>query len=160
MRTDHPERTGPGVVDEEPTMEIAGPEPVPLRGLPWPVTMLLSLAVATGGSLWDLRVSHTLGVPFDTAVVLGSLFAVVFTRRRALTAPMFGPPLVMIVAAAIGVFVEVRPRGEVSTIGLAIAVPVLPQFPVMAATTAATLLIGVFRLVRGRRRNRPAQPPA
>lgn len=156
MRTDHPERTGPGVVNEEPPTERIEPKPASAGGLPWPVTMLLSLAVATGGALWDLRVAHTLGVPFDTGFVLGSLFAIVFTRRRALTAPMFCPPLVMIIAATIGVFVEVRPRGELSTIGLALAVPVLPQFPVMAATTAATVLIGVFRLVLGRRRNRLA----
>lgn len=129
-------------------------KPVSAGGLPWPVVMLLSLTVATGGSLWDLRLSRTLGVPFDTAYVLGSLAAVCLTRRRALTVPMVGPPLVMVAAATIGVFVYTRPQGGASAVGLAIATPVLPQFPVMAATVTATILIGAFRLVRGRLRSR------
>lgn len=126
-------------------------------GVALPALILGVLVLSVAGSVFDLRVHHTLGIPFDTAFVLASLAAAIFARRDGLVVAMFAPPLVLILAAAAGVLLSRGPGGGTVRVLLAIAAPVLPQFPVMATTTAATLVIGTVRLLR-RRQRRPAGP--
>ncbi|TVT48069.1 hypothetical protein FNH05_18355 [Amycolatopsis rhizosphaerae] len=123
-------------------------------GLPWPVALLLALAAAVVGGLYDLRVSHGLDIPFTAAYALGSVAAAGFVRRRGLFVVMATPPLVMLVAATLAVYLENRPAPGLSSLVFAVATPVVPRFPVMAGTTVAVLLIGTARLLVARRHNR------
>ncbi len=145
-------------MDEIRTAETkAGPSR--LRGIPWPLALLLALLPPAAAAVFGLRVSQGLGMPFLIAYALCGLLAAGFVRRDGLVLAMFAPPLVMIVAATIAVFVDTSPtpRG-LGPIVLAIATPVVPRFPVMAATTAATLIIGLVRLLVARFRARRPEP--
>ncbi|NKQ55987.1 hypothetical protein HFP15_24210 [Amycolatopsis sp. K13G38] len=116
------------------------------------------LVVSVAGSVFDLRVNHTLGILFGAAFVLASLAATFFVRHSGVFVAMFVPPLVLLLAAAVGVLVNRGVQGGMTAVLLAIATPVLPQFPVMAGTTAATLLIGGIRLLRHRRQRGLTSP--
>jgi hypothetical protein len=74
---------------------------------------------------------------------------------------MFTPPLMTILAAVVGVLLFTGHRGDLTGTLLAVATPVITQFPITAGTTALTLIIGGVRLIRGRQtvRRRAEDPP-
>ncbi|HJQ48119.1 MAG TPA: DUF6542 domain-containing protein [Amycolatopsis sp.] len=126
------------------------------RGVPGPAAIPAVVVLSVAAAVFDLRVNHTLGVPFEVAFVLVSVLAVLVVRPGGIVVAMFAPPLVLILAAATGVLVEQGIhgiQGGSSALLLAIATAVLPQFPVMAGTTAATLVFGTIRLLRHRGRS-------
>lgn len=137
--------------------DAAGRAPRPW-GLPWPVALLLALAPSVAGALYDLRASHGLEIPFAAAYVLGCATATCLVRRRGLFVVMVTPPLVMLAAVTLAVWVRDRAQGF-SSLVLAVATPVVPRFPVMAGTTVAVLLIGTLRLLVARGRGRAEDTP-
>jgi hypothetical protein len=120
---------------------------------PAAIVVVASLCVLSG--VFDLRGSHTLGIPFDTAYILGSLAAVIAVKRSGVFILMCTPPLMTILAAVVGVLLFTSHRNDSTATLLATATPVITQFPVTAGTTALTVIIGTVRLIRDRRAGTP-----
>jgi hypothetical protein len=79
--------------------------------------------------------------------------AVGWVRRKSLFGPMVQPPLILAIAVpgAMMLHSGAGGGGGLTTRAFAVATPLIGNFLVMAGTTVATILIGVFRLVTQRR---------
>ena len=139
------------------------------RALPWWGAVVLALALATVGALFDALTSKTLGTVFQIGFVLGCLLAVLLVKRRNLFGPMVQPPLIMIVVAGpvLALFAG-GSGGGLAAKAIAIGPPLISSFPGMAVATIGTVVAGVIRLILQRKPpgesdeedNEDFQPPA
>jgi hypothetical protein len=127
-----------------------------VRGLPWWAAVLLAFAVAGAAAYLDVHRQGSLGRIYQAAYVTGCLIAVLWVRRRNLFGPMVQPPLIFAVT-----FVPVQLMFRNSTETSAskklifeVGIPLAGNFPWMAGATAATILLGVVRLLIQRDPNR------
>jgi hypothetical protein len=120
-----------------------------MRGLPWWAAVLLAFGLAAIAAWVDMHRQDSLGRIYQGAYVLGCLVAVCWVRRRNLFGPMVQPPLVFAVTA-IGAVALAQPGplfgGGVKQLLLSVALPLTSNFPTMAITTGATVVIGLLRL--------------
>jgi Domain of unknown function (DUF6542) len=114
--------------------------------------VVLALALATVGALFDALTSKTLGTAFEIGFVLGCLLAVLLVKRRSLFGPMVQPPLIMIVVAGpvLALFAG-GSSGGLAAKAIAIGPPLISNFPAMAIATVATVVVGVIRLILQRK---------
>src|SRR5690606_24518644 len=84
-----------------------------------------------------------------------SLGAILAVQRKSLFGPMVQPPLAMAVAVPLVVLTASGlPEGsDMLSKALAIGTPLINSFPIMAGTTAATVLVGIVRKVKQRARD-------
>jgi len=123
------------------------------RGLPWWAAVLLPLvlsaigAVLDRGRLTDDERLTALGL-YQVLFLLGCVVAVLAVRRRNLFGPMVQPPLIFAVT-----FVPVQLTARTSTetgtkkLIFEVGLPLASSFPWMAGATAATIVLGVLRLL-------------
>ena len=113
------------------------------------------------GVVVDLTWVGSLGAVFTICYVSGCLLAVAWVRREGLFGPLVQPPLLVAVAVPAVVLLSGSPRpGQgVTERLLVIGAPLVNAFPVMAATTAAVVALGVLRMVLQRPLEPPQPPP-
>lgn len=141
------------------------------RGLPWWGAVLLAFGLAAIAAAFDVQSGGSLSKVYQGAYLLGCVVAICLVRRSSLFGPMVQPPLVFAVTA-VSAIVLLGPdngsSGGLKSLILTVAFPLTSNFPTMAATTGATVAIGLFRMWRerdpdlgtrpGREQRRGAQP--
>ncbi|EHK82851.1 DUF6542 domain-containing protein [Saccharomonospora azurea] len=122
------------------------------RGIPWWSAALLTFGLALVGAFVDQFMTDSLSVVFHVCYVVGALGAITAVQRKSLFGPMVQPPLAMALAVPLVVLTASGlPEGsDMLSKGLAIGTPLIESFPMMAGTTAATVLIGILRMVKQR----------
>ncbi len=113
---------------------------------------MLGLGLAVVGAAIDMQVQDKLGTLFQGCYLAGAVAAVCWVRRKNLFAPMVQPPLVLAVTVPGVVLYASGMPGDTDTMAriLAVSNPLINGFPTMAVTTAITVLIGLFRIIRER----------
>jgi hypothetical protein len=117
------------------------------KGLPWWAAVLVALVLAAVVAFIDIQSSKNLGWVFKGGYFVGCALAVCLVQRRSLFGPMVQPPLVLAVTVPLVVLLTGGATGAgVTAKALAIGNPLINGFPVMAVTTAATIVLGVVRM--------------
>jgi hypothetical protein len=122
------------------------------RGMPWWGAVLLGFGLAILGAFVDQKLQGRLTVLFDVFYGGGAVIAVAWVQRKGLFGPMVQPPLVLAVTVpGVVMFASGVPSGS-DTLGtlLKVGQPLIDGFPVMAITTALTVIIGFVRMYRER----------
>ncbi|WP_345702402.1 DUF6542 domain-containing protein [Saccharomonospora xinjiangensis] len=122
------------------------------RGIPWWGAALLAFGLALIGAFADQVVTDSLSVVFHVCYALGAVGAVLAVQRKSLFGPMVQPPLAMALTVPLVVLTASGlPEGsDMLSKALAIGTPLINSFPMMAGTTAATVLVGALRMVKQR----------
>ncbi|MCP2165666.1 DUF6542 domain-containing protein [Goodfellowiella coeruleoviolacea] len=125
------------------------------RGLPWwaavIVALLLSVVCAYLNMQSQSMTQQSLGLVFQVGYFLGCLLAVLGVRRRSLFGPMVQPPLILAITVVVAVLLTSGlPSGGMTGKALVIGTPLINSFPIMAITTAVTVLVGVLRMLTQR----------
>lgn len=115
----------------------------------WWVAMPLAVTASVAGAATDLRVEGALRSVFAAVFAAGCLVAVLAVAGTGLVAAMVEPPVVAVLAVAVGTLFTGGPGGGSASM-LAIATRLTAAFPIVAAVTGATVLIGLVRLWRRR----------
>ncbi|WP_338067448.1 DUF6542 domain-containing protein, partial [Crossiella equi] len=133
----------------------------PVRGAPWWAATLVAFGVTLVAAFLGRGADGTLGFLFQAGYFLGCVAAVCWVQRRSLFGPMVQPPLIaVIVIPTVALLTSNAPdSGGMTARALLVAQPLVTAFPVMAITTAATVIVGVVRLFL-QRRPAPAATPA
>ncbi|MBE9375641.1 hypothetical protein IQ251_14405 [Saccharopolyspora sp. HNM0983] len=120
------------------------------KGLPLWAGMLLSAGSTALGTVLDILIWSSPGYLFKALFFVGSLLAVALVRRGSVFGPMVQPPLVLIVVLPLLVVATGSGSGPggggLTRSALAIVPPLIGSFPIMAAATAATVVIGLVRM--------------
>ncbi|QGK68809.1 hypothetical protein GIY23_03945 [Allosaccharopolyspora coralli] len=120
-----------------------------MRGKAWWIALAFSVLPTALGTLADVLLWSRPGLLFTACFFVGSVMSVLLVRRRSVYGPMVTPPLVLAVTMPIVVLLagSGAPEGGGTTAtALALASPLINGFPTMAATTVATLVIGLVRM--------------
>ncbi|HVV20993.1 MAG TPA: DUF6542 domain-containing protein [Pseudonocardiaceae bacterium] len=119
------------------------------RGWPWWAAVVLALVLSMVGAFIDMHTSGSIGKVFEGAYFLGCVAAVCAVRRRNLFGPMVQAPLILAVTIPVIVLVTKGMPSGSSTMSklITLGVPLVTGFPVMANTTAATVVIGGIRFL-------------
>ncbi|WP_197318598.1 DUF6542 domain-containing protein [Saccharomonospora sp. NB11] len=122
------------------------------RGIPWWSAALLTFGLSLVGAFIDQFATDSPPTIFYVCYVVSALGAIVAVQRKSLFGPMVQPPLAMAVAVPVVVLTASGPsdKDDLLSNALAIGKPLIEGFPLMAGTTAATVLIGVLRIVKQR----------
>lgn len=122
------------------------------RGLRWWGAIALALGLAAVGAAIDMQVQDKLGLLFKGCYFVGCVGAACAVRRGSLFTPMVQPPLVLAVTVPGVVLFGSGLPDDSDTLAriLAVGNPLINGFPTMAVTTAVTLAIGIFRVIRER----------
>ncbi len=115
----------------------------------WWMGMLMALGVSVAGAIADARLAGSSHLVLATAYVLGCLVAVLGVSGPGLVAVTVEPPVVLLVAVGAAEALSGRTSG-MSGIVLGAGLRVTSLFPVMAAVSGATVLVGLLRLWRHR----------
>jgi hypothetical protein len=115
----------------------------------------IAFELSVTGAVVDMRIGSSLSLLFDGAYIAGCLTAVLVGSRAALLALMTEPPVVALAACAVAALTG--GAAGASAVVVATGLRVAALFPLMAAVTAATTVIGLLRLW-WRRSLRPAAP--
>ncbi len=123
------------------------------KGWPWWAAVLLAFGLSLIGGVVDMHMSGSIGKVFEGAYFLGCVGAVCFVHRRSIFGPMVQPPLILAVAIPLSVLFSKGLPSSAGTMSklLSLGVPLVTGFPVMAITTAATLVIGGIRFLMQRK---------
>ena len=121
----------------------------------WWAAVPLAVVASVAGAVADLRVEGALRWVFAGALAVGCLLAVLSVTGPGLVAAMVEPPVVAVLAVAVGTLLTGHAAGG-SAILLAAGTRLTALFPLVAGVTGATVLIGMVRLWRGR--VRPVAP--
>jgi hypothetical protein len=115
----------------------------------------LGFGLALVGAFLDQIITDNLSTLFHACYIVGSLGAILAVQRKSLFGPMVQPPLAMAVAVPLVVLTASGlPEGsDMLSKALAIGTPLINSFPIMAGTTAATVLVGIVRMVKQRARD-------
>ncbi|MEU5691570.1 DUF6542 domain-containing protein [Actinosynnema sp. NPDC020468] len=125
------------------------------RGLPWWAAVIATFVIAAIGTFIDVGSSKTVGWVFAVLFFLGAVGAAVFVERRSMFGPVVQPPLVLaIIVPIVVVLTQGLPKGGLTSVGLSLGKPLIDGFPAMALTTACTVLVGVYRVLRQKDPNR------
>lgn len=145
----HDPRAEVGDVDEWGRRSVFGRAP----GWPWWAAVLLALGLSIIGGFIDMKTSDDLGKVFEGAYFLGCVAAVCLVRRRNVFGPMVQAPLILAVSIPVVVLLTkgLPPSGGTISKLIALGVPLVTGFPVMAITTGATVVIGGVRYVTQRK---------
>lgn len=129
------------------------------RGLPWWAAVAIAFVVAIVGTFIDVgSAGKTVGLVFAVLFFVGCVGAVVFVERRSMFGPIVQPPLVLaIVVPLVVMLVQGMPTGGPASVGLKLGTPLIDGFPVMALTTACTVIIGIIRVMTQKDPNRPTK---
>jgi hypothetical protein len=127
----------------------------------WWVVLPVAAVLSAAGAVADLRFAGSRGVLLAVAYVAGCLLAVVAVRGPGLLAATVEPPAVLLIALAVGEF-STGTGVTKSAAVLDIGARATAEFPLMLAVTGATVVIGLARGWRARRRRSalPAGPPS
>ncbi|NLG54308.1 MAG: hypothetical protein GX542_01435 [Rhodococcus sp.] len=110
-----------------------------------------AVAVAVGFTLVGFGVDAVSGneltSTFSAFYALGCLLAILVAAQRAVFTAMVQPPLILFGAVPLGQFVLADGSSlALRDLAINVAYPLVDRFPVMLATTAATVIIGILRL--------------
>ncbi len=120
----------------------------------WWSAMLVAFGLSLAAAVIDERIQGTVHLPFSAAYVVGCLVAVLVVRPPGLLAVMVEPPIVLVLSVLVA---QLLAGGSAErSVAVTAGLQVTGQFPVMAATTGATVLVGLVRLWR----RRPPRPVA
>jgi hypothetical protein len=128
------------------------------KGIPWWAAILCALVPAFIGAFIDINSSKTIGWTFIAVFFIGALAGILLVQRRSLFAPMVQPPLIL--AATVPTLVLLTggvQKGGLANMALGLGKPLVDSFPVMAATTAVTVAIGILRIFIQKDPNRPSK---
>ncbi|HEX8865574.1 MAG TPA: DUF6542 domain-containing protein [Lentzea sp.] len=128
------------------------------KGIPWWAAILSALVPAFIGAFIDINSSKTVGWTFNAVFFLGALAGILLVQRRSLFAPMVQPPLIL--AATVPTLVLLTggvSKGGLSAMALGLGKPLIDSFPVMAVTTAVTVVLGIVRIATQKDPNRPSK---
>lgn len=128
------------------------------KGIPWWAAILSALVPAFIGAFIDINSSKTVGWTFIAVFFVGALAGILLVQRRSLFAPMVQPPLIL--AATVPTLVLLTggvKKGGLAAMALGLGQPLVDSFPVMAVTTAATVAVGILRIVIQKDPNRPSK---
>jgi hypothetical protein len=128
------------------------------RGIPWWAAILSALVPAFIGAFIDINASKTVGWTFNAVFFVGALVGILLVQRRSLFAPMVQPPLIL--AATVPTLVLLTggvAKGGLSAMALGLGKPLIDSFPVMAITTAVTVVLGIVRIATQKDPNRPSK---
>ena len=118
----------------------------------WWSAMLVAFGLSLAAAVIDERIQGTVHLPFSAAYVVGCLVAVLVVRPPGLLAAMVEPPSVLLLSVLVAQVLAGGRAGR--SVALTAGLQVTGQFPVMAATTGATVLLGLVRMWR----RRPPRP--
>ncbi len=131
------------------------------RGIPWWAGVVVALVLAGVGAGIDLSRGTALTAVFTVLYVLGCVAAVLAVTRRGLFAAAVQPPLVLVVVVPVLAWVTGRSgSGGLRGAAIAVALPLVNAFPVMAFTTVAVVVLAVVRVLVHRRSDPGAGPGA
>lgn len=128
------------------------------KGIPWWAAILSALVPAFIGAFIDINSSKTVGWTFNAVFFIGALAGILLVQRRSLFAPMVQPPLIL--AATVPTLVLMTggvTKSGLSAMALGLAKPLIDSFPVMAITTAVTVVLGIVRIATQKDPNRPSK---
>jgi hypothetical protein len=128
------------------------------KGIPWWAAILSALVPAFIGAFIDINSSKTVGWTFNAVFFVGALVGILLVQRRSLFAPMVQPPLIL--AATVPTLVLLTggvAKGGLANMALGLGRPLIDSFPVMAITTAVTVVLGIVRIVTQKDPNRPSK---
>ncbi|GDY29941.1 DUF6542 domain-containing protein [Gandjariella thermophila] len=153
MTATHDRRTDLDDVEPDVTPWTERPIAGTGRGLPLWGTVLLPLALSAVGAVVDIQRSKAPGFIFEALYLVSCVVAVCWARRRNVFGPTVQPPLILVIAVPLTVLVaggSTAGGGGLTAKALSVATPLINSFPVMAITTALTVLIGLYRRIRQR----------
>ncbi len=128
------------------------------KGIPWWAAILSALVPAFIGAFIDINSSKTVGWTFNAVFFVGALVAILLVQRRSLFAPMVQPPLILAATVPLLVFMTGGvAKSGLSAMALGLAKPLIDSFPVMAVTTAVTVVLGIVRIATQKDPNRPSK---
>ena len=128
------------------------------KGIPWWAAILAALIPAFIGAFIDINSSKTVGWTFNVVFFVGALAGILLVQRRSLFAPMVQPPLILAATVpALVLFTGGVQKGGLANMALGLGKPLIDSFPVMAATTAVTVALGILRIVLQKDPNRPSK---
>jgi hypothetical protein len=110
-------------------------------GVPWWGAVLIALVPTTIGLGIDLKSSASVGVLSWVLTLLGMIAATLAVRRHSVFTAMVQPPLVLALGVVIAYVVMV------STRVLGIGLTLINAFPLMLVATAASLILGMVRII-------------
>ncbi|WP_239785059.1 DUF6542 domain-containing protein [Saccharopolyspora erythraea] len=119
------------------------------RGVPLWGALLLAAVPTAVGTLLDILIWSQPGLLFKACFFVGSMLAVAFIKRANMFGPMVQPPLVLAMVMPVLVLLtgSGTPKdGGLAAKALAVVNPLIGSFPVMAATTALAVVIGLLRM--------------
>ncbi len=119
------------------------------RGFPvWGAVVMAALPTIVG-MLLDILMSNKPGLLFTACYFVGCVLAVALVQRGSLFGAMVQPPLVVAITLPVVVLLVGRgvpSNGGIAGKALAVGSPLINSFPVMAAASIATLLVGLLRM--------------
>lgn len=114
----------------------------------WWWAMLAAFGLSLAAAIVDLRAEGGLQLPFSAVYMIGCGIGVLMLRGPGLVAAMVQPPVVLALSVLAAELLSAGGAGRSVAVGA--AVQVTGQFPVMAATTGVTVVLGLVRLWRRR----------
>ncbi|WP_344684472.1 DUF6542 domain-containing protein, partial [Saccharopolyspora taberi] len=112
--------------------------------------LLLAVVPTALGTVLDILIWSQPGLLFKSCFFVGSVLAVSMVKRKNLFGPMVQPPLVLALVMPVLVLLtgSGTPKdGGMAAKALAVVNPLISSFPVMAATAALSLAIGLARML-------------
>ncbi|WP_277675570.1 DUF6542 domain-containing protein, partial [Saccharopolyspora rectivirgula] len=117
------------------------------RGLPLGGALLLAAGLTALGTVLDVLIWSQPGLIYKGCFLVSCTLAVGLVRRRNVFGPMVQPPLVLAVVMPLVVLLTGLGDGAgLASKALAVVNPLINSFPVMAATTAIAVVIGLVRM--------------
>ncbi|WP_344415167.1 DUF6542 domain-containing protein [Pseudonocardia ailaonensis] len=116
-------------------------------GIPPLAAIGIAVVLTALGTFVDVLRIGTLGVVFGIAYLVGCLLAVGWVRRRNLFGPVVQPPLLVVVLVPLIVVLVGKPGPGLTETVLLVGAPLVNGFPLMAAATGLTLLVGLLRMI-------------
>ncbi len=117
------------------------------RGLPGWVAVLILIAIAGAGGLFDLARGSAVKGGFNIALVIAAVVAILVVRRRGMFAVVVAPPLVYFIASAGMLYVRSNGLHDRSRMLDSAINWLVYGFPAIAGATAAVLIIAGIRMV-------------
>jgi hypothetical protein len=135
------------------SFQPAGTASASAWGLRWWATVLLAVSATAVGAVADMRINHGLGGIFQASFGLGCVIAVCVARRGEIFGPMLQPPLILagVAVPVVLLWSPAAAHGPLVSRVITAGLPVIDNFPVAAATTVVTVVIGVVRMTLRRK---------
>ena len=117
------------------------------RGVPGWLAVVVLIGISGVGGLIDLLQGSAIRGAFNIALIVGSVVAILFVRRRSMFSVVVAPPLVYFVASAVVLYVRSGGLSNRSRLIDSAINWLVYGFPAIAGATGAVLIIAGIRMI-------------